>query len=155
MAWQHPFLSFLRHRERVDTLASLRSTLGRWQLNGRAFHNDPDVFILRNENQKLNQDQQQTLLTINALLGNLLFTSDDVGGYSEEQMAEFEEAVSLHGSRVSGVLELENDVWKIDFMQDNSTWMALCNLTKRDKNLPLANGTWATLRPYETLVLKS
>ncbi len=155
LAWRHPLLSFLRHRERVDTLASLRSTLGRWQLNGRAFHNDPDVFILRNENQKLNQDQQQTLLTINALLGNLLFTSDDIGGYSEEQMAEFEEALSLHGSRVSGVLELENDVWKIDFMQNNSTWAACCNLTKRDKNLLMANGTWAKLRPYETLVLKS
>jgi len=154
-AWRHPLLSFFRHRERVDTLASLHSTLGRWQLNGRAFHNDPDVFILRNENQKLNPAQQQTLLTINVLLGNLLFTSDDVGGYSEEQKAEFEEAVSLQGSRVSGVLALENDVWKIDFMQDNSKWLALCNLTKSVKNVPLANGTWATLRPYETFVLKS
>ncbi len=41
LAWRHPLLSFLRHRERVDTLASLRSTLGRWQLNGRGFSERP------------------------------------------------------------------------------------------------------------------
>ncbi|MFN0034555.1 MAG: glycoside hydrolase family 36 protein [Saprospiraceae bacterium] len=155
LAWRQPLLSFLRHRERVGTLASLRSTLGRWQLNGRAFHNDPDVFILRNENQKLSPAQQHTLLTINALLGNLLFTSDDVGQYSSEQMAELEDALSLRGSRIRGVFELENDVWKIDFEQENSSWSAWCNLTKSVKNLPLANGARAELRPFETLVLKS
>ncbi len=155
LAWQHTMLSFLRHRERVDTLASLRSTLGRWQLNGRAFQNDPDVFILRNENQKLNPDQQQTLLTINALLGNLFFTSDDLREYSAEQKAEFEEALSLRGSRIKRVLELENDVWAIDFVQDNAGWSAFCNLTKAEKNCSLPNGSWAALRPFETLVLKS
>ena len=136
-------------------MASLRSTLGRWQLNGRAFHNDPDVVILRKENQKLTPDQQQTLLIVNALLGNLLFTSDDFEQYSEEQKAEFEEALLLRDSRVKQVLELENDVWRIDFEQENATWSALCNLTKNVKNLALPNGTGAELRPFETLVLKS
>ncbi|MBC7774107.1 MAG: alpha-galactosidase [Phycisphaerae bacterium] len=155
LAWRHPLLSFLRHRERVDTLASLRSTLGRWQLNGRAFHNDPDVFILRTEKQKLSPVQQHTLLTINALLGNLLFTSDDLGGYSAEQKAEFDEGLSLRGSRINVVFELENDVWRINFEQDNSTWSAYCNLTKEVKNLQLPNATWLELRPFETMVLKS
>ena len=155
LAWTHPLLSFLRHRERVDTLASLRSTLGRWQLNGRAFQSDPDVFILRNENQKMSPVQQHTLLTINTLLGNLLFTSDDAGRYSEEQKAELDEALSIRGSRVEKVFEIENDVWKIDFEQENTGWSAYCNLTKKTKNLPLANGSWVELRPYETLVLKT
>lgn len=155
MAWKHSLLSFLRHRERVDTLASLRSTLGRWQLSGRAFQNDPDVFILRMDHQKLNPEQQQTLLTINALLGNLLFTSDDLGQYGEEQISELEEAFSLFGSQVKRVVELETDVWRIDFEQGASTWLAYCNLTKKDKNLPLPNATWLELRPFETMVLKS
>ncbi|MBP6812697.1 MAG: alpha-galactosidase [Saprospiraceae bacterium] len=162
LAWRHSMLSFLHFRERVDTLASLHSTLSRWQLNGRAFQNDPDVFILRDGNQKLNPDQQQTLLTINALLGNLLFTSDDVGAYSEEQKAELEEALLLRGSQVIRVFELEKDLWKIDFEQAVAhlsgvpqRWSAYCNLTKSLKNLPMANGTWVELRPYETLVLKS
>ena len=155
LAWRNPLLSFIRHRERVDTLASLRSTLGRWQLNGRAFQNDPDVFILRTENQKLSPVQQHTLLTINALLGSLLFTSDPVGQYSEEQKAELDEAISLHGSHISRVFELENDLWKIDFEQGSIGWSAYCNLTKTTKSLPMPNGGWAALSPFETLVLKS
>jgi len=155
LSWRHPMLSFLRHRERVDTLSSLRSTLGRWQLNGRAFQNDPDVFILRNENQQLNPDQQETLLLINVLLGSLLFTSDDVGGYTAEQKAELEEALSWHGSKISGVTEWTHDVWKIDLKQDGLKWAALCNLTKNVQQLPSPNGTQVELRPYETLILKS
>ncbi len=155
LAWTHPLLSFLRHRERVDTLASLRSTLGRWQLNGRAFHNDPDVFILRNENQKLNPVQQHTLLTINVLLGNLLFTSDDMGQYTAEQKTELDEALLLRGSRVKVVFELENDVWRIDYEQADSAWSAYSNLTKKIKKVPLPNGTPLELRPFETMVLKS
>jgi len=155
LAWRNPLLSFLHFRERVDTLASLHSTLGRWQLNGRAFQNDPDVFILRNGHQKLNPDQQQTLLTINALLGNLLFTSDDVGEYSEEQKAELDEALSLRGSQIIRVFELEKEVWEVDFEQKNTFWSAYCNLTKSAKNLSLPNGIRVDLRPFETLVLKS
>jgi len=155
LAWRNPLLSFLHHRERVDTLASLRSTLGRWQLNGRAFQNDPDVFILRTENQKLSPVQQHSLLTINALLGNLLFTSDNLDFYSEEQKAELEEAFSLRGSHISRVFELENDLWKIDFEQENTAWSAYCNLTKTVQTFPMPNGLGLELRPFETLVLKS
>jgi len=155
IAWRNPLFSFLRHRERVDTLASLHSTLGRWQLNGRMFHNDPDVFILRTEQQKLNPEQQQTLLTINALLGNLLFSSDDLGAYSEEQKAELDEALSLRDRHVSRVVELGDDVWKIDFEHEHTAWSAYCNLTKTIQNLSIPNGSGLALRPFETLVLKS
>ena len=155
LSWRHPMLSFLRHRERVDTLSSLRSTLGRWQLNGRAFQNDPDVFILRNENQQLNPQQQETLLLINVLLGSLLFTSDDLGKYAAEQKAELEEALSWHGSQISSVVEWIEDVWQIAFAQEGSAWSAFSNLTKQDKNLSLPNGTRVDLRPFETLILKS
>jgi len=157
LSWEHRLLSFLRFRERVSTLASLRSTLGRWQLNGRAFHNDPDVFILRNENQKLTPVQQQTVLTINALLGNLLFTSDDVGNYSPEQMAELEAALELRGSRVEGVSEMEKDVYRIDFENNGESYSAFCNLTNSTKNL--ATGTAAkamvALRAFENIILKT
>lgn len=103
----------------------------------------------------MNPAQQNTLLTINALLGNLLFNSDNFETYNEEQKAEFEEGCSLFGSRVRSVFELENDVWVIRFELANSPWAAWCNLTKTEKNLPLPNGTGLVLRPFETLVLKS
>lgn len=155
LSWENPWPRFLRFRERADTKAALRSSLSRWQLNGQAFQSAPDAFSLRNKHQKLSLVQQHTILTINVLLGNLWFTSDDVAWYSAEQVSELEEALLLRGSKILEVSEIENDLWKIDFEQEGGTWFALCNLTKKEKNLQLPNGSWAELRPFETLVLKS
>lgn len=154
LRWEQRLLAWLRWRERVSTVASLCSTLGRWQLNGRAFRNDPGVFILRNENQKLSLAQQQTALTINALLGNLLFTSDDVGQYSPEQTAELEAALEWRGSRILRVFEMEKDVYKIDFENGGDSFSAFCNLTGRTRNTPTKNG-WVEVQPFETIILKT
>ncbi|MCY7327803.1 MAG: alpha-galactosidase, partial [Saprospiraceae bacterium] len=128
LAWEHRLLAFLHHRERVSTLAGLHSTLGRWVLNGRAFHNDSGVFILREKEQKLTLPQQQTLLIINVLLGNLLFTSDDLSQYSPEQTAELEGALMWRGSRILAVREPETEVYAIYFEQEKEHYTAYCNL---------------------------
>jgi len=153
LRWEHRLLAFLRHRERVSTIASLRSTLHRRPLNGRAFHNDPDVFILRNDHQHLSAMQQQTVLVINVLLGNLLFTSDDVGEYSSEQSAEFLEALALRGSRVLAVSELENDLYRIDFEYHEQAYAAYCNLNGKQKSIQPPGTQPLSLTAYETLIL--
>ena len=153
LSWEHRLLAFLHMRERVSTLSALRSTLGRWQLNGRFFHNDPDVFILRDENQHLTQAQQQTVLTINVLLGNLLFTSDDAGRYSPEQKSELESAFDLRGSTVSVVREVDKDVYQIVFANSGERYVACCNLNARPARAPIQNGR-VELQPFETVVLK-
>lgn len=154
-SWQHAGMRFLGHRERADTLASLHSTLSRWPLNGHVFHNDPDVLILRKEKQQLNPAQQHTLLTINALLGNLLFTSDEVSTYSDLQKAEYEEALSLRGSEILGVENMGKDLWVIRFAQAGLDWRAVCNLSARKLTYELGKGARLALYPYETMVLKS
>ena len=158
LAWEHRLLAFLRHRERVSTLAGLHSTLGRWALNGRAFHNDPGMFVLREKEQKLTLPQQQTLLIINVLLGNLLFTADDLSQYSPEQTAELEGALMWRGSRILAVREPETDVYAIYFEQEKEHYTAFCNLNgkavsitnKTDKN---TNGRIET-QPFETIILR-
>lgn len=170
--WESRFLSFLNFRERASALTSLRSSLGRWQLSGRAFRSGASEFILRNENQKLSLAQQQTLLTVNALLGNSLFTSDDVSQYSPEQIADLEAALDLRNSRILQVLELEKNVFQIDFENDGEAFSAFCNLTTsrtrnlsartptKAENLPPRTPTranengWLELQPFETLILK-
>lgn len=77
----------LIHRERVSTKNSLRNTVFRRQLNGRAFWNDPDVFLLRDDNISLTWEQRETLARLNALYGGVKFTSDDVSGYRAAQQA--------------------------------------------------------------------
>jgi len=158
LAWEHRLLAFLRHRERVSTLAGLHSTLGRWALNGRAFHNDPGMFVLREKEQKLTLPQQQTLLIINVLLGNLLFTADDLSQYSPEQTAELEGVLMWRGSRILAVREPETEVYAIYFEQEKERYTAFCNLNgkavsitnKTDKN---TNGRIET-QPFETIILR-
>ncbi len=155
LSWEHRLLSFLRHRERVSTVASLRSTLNRWALNGRAFHNDPDVFILRTAGQHLTPVQQQTVLTVNALLGNLLFTSDDTSEYNAEQVSEYMEALALRGSHITAVSEWENDVYRIDFQQERLQYAAFCNLNGKAQLLRLAMHQTFLLHAFETIIISA
>ncbi|MEM7571853.1 MAG: glycoside hydrolase family 36 protein [Bacteroidota bacterium] len=88
LKWEHRMLAFLRHRERVSTRIALRSTAFRYPLNGRMWQSDPDVFLLRDENQQLSKTQRAMVLQLNTLLGDLCFTSDDpttYGSWQEEQ----------------------------------------------------------------------
>ena len=158
--WEHRLLAWLYHRERASSLAALRSILGRWQLNGRAFHSDAGGYLLRDDHQSLNPVQQHTVLIINVLLGNLLFTSDDPGPYSPEQLAELEGALLLRGSRVQGVREIEEEFFAIDFEQENAQYTAFCNLRKKARTLsgnPSAGDKNANgrieIQPFETMVL--
>ena len=75
----------LLHNERPSTLHTQRNTLYRRQLDGRAFRNDPDVFLLREENTTLSDEQKHTLAIVNALFGSVLFSSDDFSQYDEKK----------------------------------------------------------------------
>ena len=84
--WEDKALKLLGYRERVSTVNSLRSTIGRRRLNGQAFVNDPDVYILRKDRHELSVEEQYTLFLVNRVYGGLLFTSDNPGHYSPEQL---------------------------------------------------------------------
>ena len=65
---------------------AMTSTIFRRHLDGRAFCNDPDVFFVRDYNLRYNKEQKKLLAKINHLFGNVLFVSDDVGTFNEEQL---------------------------------------------------------------------
>lgn len=151
--WEHGLLTFLRHRERVSTLAALRSVLGRWHLHGKAFSSDPDVFVLRDDHQRLTPVQQNTLLIINALLGGLLFTSDDVGAYTPEQRSELEEALAWSDSAVQAVTRLDADVYCIRIEKSGEPFAVYCNLTAKPFEVTTTKNGRITLQPFETMIL--
>lgn len=92
-----PFMRQL-HRERVSTKQAIGNTLFRRQLNGRAYGSDPDVFFLRRENIRLTEKEKRLLAQANALLGDVLLTSDDASGYDEAQRAAYRELTALTGA---------------------------------------------------------
>lgn len=74
------------HREDVFTVNAIGNSVFRRQLDGRAFRNDPDVFLLRENNMHCNFEQRKIIATVNKLFGSVLFTSDNVGDYNQLQM---------------------------------------------------------------------
>lgn len=81
-------------REDVSTKNTLTNTIYRRHLDGRAWLNDPDVFLLRDNNIKMPVSQRKIVARVNSMLGNLLFVSDDVSTYTDEQMKIFNYTVS-------------------------------------------------------------
>ncbi len=77
---------FKVHLEDVCTRTTLWNTIFRRGLDGRAFANDPDVFLLRDNNMTMGFTQRKISATVNHIFGSLLFTSDNVGDYNREKM---------------------------------------------------------------------
>ena len=77
------------HRERVSTKNAVTNILSRRMLNGRAYLSDPDVFFLRKENIRLNDQQKEDLARLDALLGGVFMTSDDPGSYTDEMIEQY------------------------------------------------------------------
>lgn len=77
---------FKVHLEDVCTRTTLWNTIFRRGLDGRAFANDPDVFLLRDNNMTSSFEQRKISAIVNHIFGSLLFTSDNVGDYNEEKL---------------------------------------------------------------------
>lgn len=90
----------LMHRERVSTRATVLNTVFRRQLNGRAFLNDPDVFLLRTDNTEMTPAQKQCLAEVNALCGSVLFTSDNAAEYTADQHRLLDRILRIRGAEV-------------------------------------------------------
>lgn len=95
-----PYMRIM-HRERISTKHSLLNSVFRRQLDGRAFRNDPDVFLLRHDNIMMSTAQKQCLAEVNALTGSVLFTSDDCAEYNENQEAMLRRLMLLRESEVT------------------------------------------------------
>lgn len=93
--WNGSWLMQQTLRERPSTKQSIEDTVFRRQLSGRAWLNDPDVFILRDTNVKLTMEEKRILATVNALLGGVLFCSDDMSQYSPEISRFYRELLRL------------------------------------------------------------
>lgn len=86
LTWEDRFLKKLRFKERVSTINAITSTINRRHINHKTLINDPDVFILREDNQKMSWNQRRTLYFVNLLFGGLIFTSDNIHTYTQEQL---------------------------------------------------------------------
>ena len=90
-AW---FMKFM-HRERISTKVTLQNTVYRSFMDGAFFGCDPDVFLLRDGNISLSPEQRKALITLNALFGSVMMTSDNVADYDEGKKKILADALDL------------------------------------------------------------
>lgn len=90
----------LMHRERVSTKNTVLDSVFRRQLNGRAFLNDPDVFLLRSDRTGMTAEQKACLAEVNALCGSVLFTSDNAAEYTDAQRRVLDRIMRIRGAEI-------------------------------------------------------
>ena len=83
------------HPERISTKVTIQNTIFRSILDGHMFLNDPDVFLLRDENIRLTDEQRESLTKINALFGSLLMTSDNIRTYDSQKKSLLNKTLEL------------------------------------------------------------
>lgn len=116
--WAETFYSWTTHREDVSTKNAVNNAIFRRGLDGRAFCNDPDVFLLRDYNIQQNFNQRRLLTKINQIFGNLLFISDNVDKYNEEQMEVFRSTIRPIEKKVLSAGYVDKRVIAVDYMED-------------------------------------
>ncbi len=147
LAWEHFWLRLAQHRERVSTQLAVRNTVGRHHLNGRVFANDPDVFILRKNQNKLTETQRQTIFMLNTLLGNVWFLSDDIANLPAETQAQYQNLAWLCDRKINR-LEQGDDCCIVHFEVDNQSFSAYFNLSTETKNMGKIS-----LQPFSAAIL--
>ena len=147
LKWEYGFLKFLRHRERPSTLLCLKNTIFRRHLNEMVFQNDPDVFILRDKNQRLNAAQKKLVMVINMLLGHVIFCSDDVSEYGKEQLEELTKVLDLKDRKVTNVFQ-KDSVFVVEFSLRELNKKAVLNLASKATSI-VYKGNTHSLKPFE------
>ncbi len=127
--WDGPWYYQYIHRERVSTKNAILNSIGRRHLDQRAFLNDPDVFILRNNNVKMSHSQKEVLAQVNRLFGSLLFTSDLVSDYDEIQNKLWKITTDLKPKEIISVIYPTKNGIIIHYREDHHEHRAFLNLS--------------------------
>lgn len=116
LGWKHSLIRKNMHREDVSTPNAIHNSVYRRCLNKRAFLCDPDVFLLRKANIHFTPQQQRVLAKFIKLFGEVLFVSDNVDDYDDEQLAIFNDTLTDDAHIVA--INETNDKLFIDYVQN-------------------------------------
>jgi alpha-galactosidase len=140
------FMKFM-HRERISTYHAINNAIGRYPLSGRFFLNDPDVFILRSQGNILTPTQKHTLSLVNKFTHGLLFTSDDVREYDEEQMLLFQYCMNHDEIQILSSECIKKGVYRLEIVINAKVERWWINTEAKPFKQPLI-----TLNPYESRI---
>ncbi len=97
---------------------AMTNTIFRRHLDGRAFCNDPDVFFLRDFNLTFTMKQKKLLAKVNKMFGNVLFVSDDVGKYGDEEIEIIKKAFEKSNIMLISAEYIDKDYVTIKYIEN-------------------------------------
>lgn len=129
-SFKDPFYVKHSNQEIVSTKSAMNNTIFRRHLDGRAFINDPDVFYLRENDLfgkdklflrsgylKFTEEQKSLLAKVNSMCANVLFVSDNVGGYGAEQRRALEKLFGEENRTVVDASYVGKDCISITYLE--------------------------------------
>ncbi len=105
-------------REDVSTPHAVCNSIFRRHLDGRAWMNDPDVFLLRDNNIGMTFEQRKMLAKINSTFGSLLFISDDVSRYNDAQIAALKETFQSKDIKILSAQFCQKDIMDAQYVEN-------------------------------------
>ena len=119
-------------REDVSTPHTICNTIFRRHLDGRAWRNDPDVFMLRDNNMFMPLEKRKLIAKINSTFGSLLFISDDVSLYDEEKKQALKETFAQKDIKIISAEFVEKDIMRAEFEEDGKMVVLKFNVRNGD-----------------------
>lgn len=141
MKWEQKMLKALNARERLSTWNTMTTNIGRWQLGGRMFYNDPDVYVLRDEKNGLKPAQKHTMFFVNNLFGQLVFTSDNIGNYNDATMRLYRSGFPLLPKSQVAVKRF-GELYEVTFAIGKRHYLAYVNLSGKNTKQTLPEGEY-------------
>jgi len=120
-AWDTNLMRNIGHGEAISSINAIKNTILLSELNDVAFINDPDVVMLRSNNNELNAFEKQSQLYIHYLLGNLFFISDDISQYNHETLKKYKSCFPLKTAENIQYSKTKQ-LWIIQFEINQSTY---------------------------------
>lgn len=139
MSMESKMAKLINFREGTSNVNVIKSSATRFGLNGRAFLNDPDVFVLRDNDTKLTEDQKNTLLLSNLMFGSLHFTSDNIGEYDDVKLQKFLSIFPLKEKNIMKISE-EKGVYNVIFEIDGNRYQAIMSTSDEEKYCMVEDG---------------
>ncbi len=132
LIWNNNLLDKIANfRETISCKRSVINALSRYQTNGWRYLNDPDVYNLRGNDNRLTVEQKNLIFTINQISGGLILTSDNPNNYTPEEKKQFlsqfpvkgKTGIELQGFQVSAskVRNDKNTEWVLSSVTPNNT----------------------------------
>lgn len=135
LSYRNRFYYYLGNREIINTRSAINNSIFRRHLDNRAFVNDPDVFFLRNNNINFTHEQKLLLAKVNNMFGNVLFVSDNIGDYDENQLAEVKNAFTESKAKIVSAEYVDSKNLRIVYLDNKQKYRWDINLITGRNNV--------------------